>query len=214
MISLVWHQVLILSFCRLLANFLCSKSFLQKRPKLPGNNKKLYGNIFVKPQGICQFWFHILFSVLLLLQYLLKGYLHFKMITSQNALSKVRPRLRIFLSHQKVMLCSWDLRGFVFLTIPWFIKSVVSWWVLVHVIGCNFWINPLNHNSLTHQTWSIDKYKQGQHFSEFVWAIWATGAEFQTLFNWATCSKYLITNYVKFPVFYFFKRVNKGELKW
>ena len=43
--------------------------------------------------------------------------------------------------------------------------------------------------------------------------IWRTGAEFQALFYLATCFNYLITNYVKFPVFNFFERVNNGELK-
>ena len=37
--------------------------------------------------------------------------------------------------------------------------------------------------------------------------------QLQALFNLATCSNYSITNYVKFPVFLFFKRVIKGELK-
>ena len=76
----------------------------------------------------------------------------------------------------------------------------------------HFWIYLLNHNSLTHQTWLIDRYKQGQYFSENFWTIWRTGAKFQALFNIAICSSYSITNYVKFSVF-FFDRVNKGELK-
>ena len=32
----------------------------------------------------------------------------------------------------------------------------ISKWDRVH-----FWIYLLNHNSLSHQTWSIDRYKQG-----------------------------------------------------
>ena len=38
----------------------------------------------------------------------------------------------------KVMFHSQDTQVFVFLTIPWFIKSVMSWWVLVHEAGCIF----------------------------------------------------------------------------
>ena len=33
---------------------------------------------------------------------------------------------------------SQDIQVFVFLTIPWFTKSVTSWWVLVHETGCIF----------------------------------------------------------------------------
>ena len=43
--------------------------------------------------------------------------------------------------------------------------------------------------------------------------IWRTWAKSQALFNLATCSNYSITNYVKFPVFHFFERLNKEELK-
>ena len=28
------------------------------------------------------------------------------------------------------------------------------------------WIYLLNHNFLTHQTWPVDRYKQGQYFQE------------------------------------------------
>ena len=46
-----------------------------------------------------------------------------------------------------------------------------------------FWIYLLNQNSLTHQTWSIDRYQQRQYFSEIIWMTWMTGAKFQALFN-------------------------------
>ena len=36
------------------------------------------------------------------------------------------------------MFLSQDILGFVFLTIPWFNKSVMSWWVLVYETGCIF----------------------------------------------------------------------------
>ena len=102
------------------------------------------------------------------------------------------------------MFRSRDIQVFVFLTIPWFTKSVTSWWVLVHET-VHFWIYILNHNSLTHQTWSIDRCKQGQYFSKIFWATQRTGAKFQALFNLATCSNYSRTNYVKFSVLHFLK---------
>ena len=77
----------------------------------------------------------------------------------------------------------------------------------------HFWIYLLNHNSFTYQTWSIDRYKQGQYSSEIIWIVSMTRSKFQAPFGLATCSNYLLTNHIKFPVFHFFKRVNKGELK-
>ena len=56
-----------------------------------------------------------------------------------------RHRLRIFLFRRKVMFCSQDIQVFVFLNIPWFTKSMTSWWILV-----------------SHQTGPIDRYKVGQ----------------------------------------------------
>ena len=126
---------------------------------------------------------------------------------------QLRQRLRIFLFCRKVMLRSQDIQVFVFLNILWFFKSVMSWWVLVHETRCIFLIYLLNHNSLTYQTWSFDRYKQGQYFSKIVWKISRTGAKFQALFNLATCSNYSITNYVKFAVIGFFESANNGELK-
>ena len=99
-----------------------------------------------------------------------------------------RHRLRTLLFHRKVMFRSWDIQVFVLLTIQWLTKSVTSWWVSV-------WIYLLNHNSLTHQTWPIDRYKQGKYFFEIFWTIWRTGAKFQALFNLATCSNYWITSW-------------------
>ena len=121
----------------------------------------------------------------------------------------LRYKLGIFLFHRKVMFRSLDIQVFVFLTIPWFTKSVRSWWVLVHETGCIF----LNHNSLNHQTWPIDRHKEGQYIYEISWTIWRTEAKLQTLFNSATCSNYSITDYVKPPVFHFYEMMNTGELK-
>ena len=53
-------------------------------------------------------------------------------------LCHLRYRLRIFLLHQKVLLPSRDIQVFVFSTIPWFIISATSWWVLAHETGCIF----------------------------------------------------------------------------
>ena len=41
-----------------------------------------------------------------------------------------------------------------------------------------------------------------------------TGAKFQVFFNLATCPNYSITKYAKIPVFHFFDKMNKGQLKW
>ena len=69
--------------------------------------------------------------------YLLKGYLRYQAINSQNMSSEARVK-KIFNFVEKVMLRSQDIKVFVFLTIPWFTKSVTSWWVLVHKTGCIF----------------------------------------------------------------------------
>ena len=41
----------------------------------------------------------------------------------------------------------------------------------------------LSHDSLSHLTWSIDRYKQGHKFSGIFWTIWRSGAKFQVLFR-------------------------------
>ena len=68
--------------------------------------------------------------------YIIKGYLHCKMAASQNVPSKAQ--IKIFFYFVK-KLCSFSRHYvFVFLTIPWFTKSVTSRWVLVHEIRCIF----------------------------------------------------------------------------
>ena len=111
---------------------------------------------------------------------------------------------------RKLMFRSRDIQIFIFFTISWFTKSVTSWWVLVHETGCIFQ-HLLNQNSWTHQTWSIDRYRQSQYFPEIFWTIWGTGAKFQVLFSLATFSNYSITNHVKFPVFHFLKGCIRGN---
>ena len=75
-----------------------------------------------------------------------------------------------------------------------YFENEKSFWGKV-AFEVHFWIYLLNHNSLTHQTWPLDRYKKGQYF------------------YLATSSNYSIANYAKFPVFHLFQKVNKGELK-
>ena len=77
----------------------------------------------------------------------------------------------------------------------------------------HFLIYLSNHKSLTHQPWSNDRCKQREYFFETFWIIWSTGAKFKAFFNLTTYSNYSITNYLKILVFYFFEKVNKGQLK-
>ena len=123
----------------------------------------------------------------------------------------LRHRLRIFLFSRKVMFGSQDIQVFVFLTIPWFAKSVTSWQVLVHQTVPIRTIYFLNNNSWSHRTWPIDRLPV-QQFSGIFWTLWRTGANFLVLFSLATCSSYSIISYVNVPVFHFLK-VNKGQLK-
>ena len=84
----------------------------------------------------------------------------------------------------------------------------ISTWDKVH-----FWIYLLNHKSWSHQTWPVDRYKQGKNFSVIFSTIWETGDRFQVLFNLVTCPNYSITTYAKIPVFHFLEKMNKRQLK-
>ena len=84
----------------------------------------------------------------------------------------------------------------------------MSTWDRVH-----FWIYLLNHKSLSHQTWPIDIYKEGQHFSGIFQKIRWARAKFQFHFNLVTCTDYSIINYIMILVFHIFEKVNKGDLK-
>ena len=84
----------------------------------------------------------------------------------------------------------------------------ISTWDRMH-----FWIDHLNYNSLAHQTWPIDRYKQGQWFSGIFWRIWRTGTKFQVHFYLATYSNYSITNYVKISVFHFYGTFKTSTIK-
>ena len=121
-------------------------------------------------------------------------------------------QVKNFVFHRKVMFRSRDIQVFVFLANPWFTKSVTFDEYECMRLGA-FLNIPFEPQLIKAPNLSIDRYKQDKKFSRMFWAIWTTGAKFQALFNFATCSNYSITNYVKFPVFHFFERVNKGELK-
>ena len=64
-----------------------------------------------------------------------KGYLCYKTVTSQDASSDGQVK-NFFISCKSYVLFS-RIQVFVFLTIPWFTKSMMSW-VLVHETGCIF----------------------------------------------------------------------------
>ena len=140
---------------------------------------------------------------------------HLKVTSATKQLFKMyylRHRFRIFLFCREVMFCSIEIQVFVFQTIPWFTKSVTSCSVLVHET-VHFWIYLLDHNSLSHQTSPIDRYKQRQWFLRIFWTICKIGAKFQVLFNLAAYFNYSITNFAKIPVFRFLKKVNKAPLR-
>ena len=123
----------------------------------------------------------------------------------------LRYRLRISLFRRNVIFRSCTsfciLNGPIIYQICDVMMSINTW------DRMHFWIYILNHNSLSHQTWPIDRSKQGQIFSGIFWTIWRTGAKSQVLFSLATYSNYSTTNYAKIPVFQFFEKVNKGQLK-
>ena len=73
---------------------------------------------FLKIKVIVGLW-KVNFSIAKLL---IKGYLRYKKITSQNGSSEAQ--VKVFLFHRKVMFCSHYV--FVFLNIPGVAKSVTS----------------------------------------------------------------------------------------
>ena len=139
--------------------------------------------------------------------HIIKVYFRCKTITSQNVPSETQFN-NFFVSQSNYVPFSRYSSFCIFTHLMIYqiydVMISISTWKRVH-----FWIYL---NSLTHQSLSIDRYKQGQSFSEIFWTIWRTAVKFQTIFNLATCFSYSITNSVKFTVFNFFERVNKGEL--
>ena len=141
----------------------------------------------------------------------LKGYLRYKTTTSQNVPSEAQIR-NFFISKKNYVPFS-RYSSFRIFNHPMIyqireVTMTISTWDNLH-----FWIYLLNHNSWSHQTWSVDRYKQWQWFSVILWTTWRTGARFQVLCNLATFRNYSQTKYVKIPVFSFFENVNKGQLK-
>ena len=105
-------------------------------------------------------------------------------------LCHMRHSLIIFLFQRKAMFRSQDIQIFCILNDLMIyqicdVMMSISTWDRLH-----FWIYLLKYNSLSHQTWPVDRYKQGQCSSWIFWTIWRTGARFQVLFNLATSSIY------------------------
>ena len=125
----------------------------------------------------------------------------------------LRHMLITFSFRRKVMFHSQDIQVFVFLTIPLFTKSVTSWWVLVHDTGHTFEYIFWTKTHWDTKLGQLINTNKGNNLQEIFRTIWKTGAKFQVLYNLATSSNYLITNYVKIPVLHFFEKANKGHLK-
>ena len=125
---------------------------------------------------------------------------------------RVRYRLRNFLFRRKVVWFSRYSSLCIFSHPKTYqicdVMMGIAAWDKVH-----FWIYLLNHKSLRHHTWPTDRYKQGQQFLGTFRTMWRTGPKFQALFSLRSCSSYLITNYVKIPLFHFFEKKNKSYLK-
>ena len=77
----------------------------------------------------------------------------------------------------------------------------------------HFWLYLLNHNSLSHQTWPIYRYKQGQQFSAIFWTIWKTRAKFQVLFNFSHLLQLLNNQLSQDFKVSIFGKVNKRHFK-
>ena len=111
----------------------------------------------IRYSSVCQFYVcSSLFYGICVITLHLKCYLRYKTITSQNTPSE--GQAENFLFRRKVMFQSQEIRRFLFLTIPWFIKSVTLRWV--HETSdtresLHFGIYLLNRNSSSHQNWPI-----------------------------------------------------------
>ena len=96
-------------------------------------------------------------------KYQLKGYISYKTLTSQIVSSEAEVK-NFFYFVEKLFSV---LKIFCIFNHPMIyqvcdIMMSISTWDRVH-----FWIYLLNHNSLSHQTWSIDWYTQVSNFQEF-----------------------------------------------
>ena len=96
--------------------------------------------------------------------FMLQGYLHYKMITSQNVSSVAH--VKNFLFCRKIIFHPQDIQVFVFLTIHdltilWH-HDEYSTWDRVH-----FWIYLLNHNWLNYKLGQLMDISKGNNFEEF-----------------------------------------------
>ena len=94
----------------------------------------------------------------------IKGQFRYEKMISQNVPSEAQVKIFFVWSGNDVPLSRY--LSFCILNHPMFYQSVTSWCVLVHETWCIFEY-LLNHNSLTHQTWWIDRCKQGQYLKSF-----------------------------------------------
>ena len=90
----------------------------------------------------------------------IKGYLCYKMIISQNVPPKAQIK-NFFISYKNYVPFS-RYSSFCIFNHPMIyqisdVTMSISTWGKVH-----FWIYLLNHKSWSHQTWPVDRYKQGQ----------------------------------------------------
>ena len=117
--------------------------------------------------------------------WLLKGYLYYKTITSQNVLSEAQ--FKNFFILRKCYAPFSRYSSFCIFN-HWMIYQAcavinISSWDRVH-----FWIYLLNHNSISDHTLPTDRYKRGQYFSAAFWTVWRTGVKLQVLSNLAPAS--------------------------
>ena len=90
----------------------------------------------------------------------LKGYLGYKTITTQNVSSEAQIK-NFFISKKNYVSFSRH-SSFCIFNHPMIyricdVTMSISTWDNFYL-----WIDLLNHNSWSHQTWSVDRYKQGQ----------------------------------------------------
>ena len=136
----------------------------------------------------------------------IEDYLCYKMITSQTVLFEAQ--VKNFFYFVDKLWSVLKIFNFLYFNHPMIYQICdammsITTWERVH-----FWIYLLNHNSLSHQTWSIDRYKQGSQFSGTFWTIWRTGVfQFSNLLQ-------LLNNLLSqdFSVL-FFEKVNKRPVK-
>ena len=131
------------------------------------------------------------------------------MITPQNVLSGAQVK-NFFISWKRYVPVS-RYSSFCIFSYP---MMNISTWDRLHFLNVSFepQLQPQPQPQVSKLGQLVDISK-GNNFPESFETIWMTGIKFQTLFNLATCSNYSITNYVKIPVFRFFEKVSKGQLK-